>query len=36
MNDPLFIVKDWNDVYENNRSRTVQEARWVAMPRNAA
>jgi hypothetical protein len=27
-----YRVRDWNEVYENNRSRTVKELQWVAIP----
>jgi hypothetical protein len=28
----LYRIKDWNDHYENNRSRTVKDLQWVAIP----
>jgi hypothetical protein len=28
----LYRVKDWNDLYENNRSRAVKELEWVPVP----
>jgi uncharacterized phage protein (TIGR02220 family) len=28
----LYAIRDWNDLYENNRSRTVKELGWVAIP----
>jgi hypothetical protein len=27
-----YRIKDWDEIYENNRSRTVKECRWVAIP----
>jgi len=30
--DPLLIIKDWAELYENNRSRTVTDLRWVMVP----
>ena len=29
---PLYIVKDWQKLFENNRSRTVENLRWVCVP----
>lgn len=28
----LYKIRDWNDLYENNRSRTVKDLSWVAIP----
>ena len=28
----LYRIKNWNDVYENNRSRTVKDLSWVPIP----
>lgn len=28
----LYIIRDWNTIFENNRSRTVEDLRWVAIP----
>jgi hypothetical protein len=28
----LFIVRDWNDLYENNRSRELRNLLWVPVP----
>ena len=27
-----YRIKDWDEIYENNRSRTVKELQWVAIP----
>lgn len=29
---PLYVVKDWQKLFENNRSRTVENLRWVCVP----
>lgn len=28
----LYKIRDWDSIYENNRSRTVKELAWVAIP----
>ena len=35
MSDPagmVYVVKDWGKIYENSRSRGVDDLRWVAVP----
>jgi len=27
-----YRIKDWNDIYENNRTRTMKHMRWVPVP----
>lgn len=28
----IYRIKNWNDIYENNRSRTVKDLSWVPIP----
>ena len=32
MNETIFKVRDWQKHFENNRSRTVENLRWVCVP----
>lgn len=32
MSDPVYRIIDWNRHFENNRSRTVENLRWVCVP----
>jgi hypothetical protein len=32
MSDPIYKIKDWQRHFENNRSRTVENLRWVCVP----
>lgn len=32
MSDPIYSVIDWDRHFENNRSRTVENLRWVCVP----
>lgn len=32
MSEPVYKVKDWQKHFENNRSRTVENLRWVCVP----
>jgi len=28
----LYVIKDWDDIYENNRTRTMKRMQWVPIP----
>jgi hypothetical protein len=32
MSEPIYKVRDWQKHFENNRSRTVENLRWVCVP----
>lgn len=32
MNDPVYSIRDWDRHFENNRSRSVENLRWVCVP----